>query len=629
MSTRRRIRQYIGGKEEVGAGQKLFDALKEAKGSTPKRHSYELSGDPDRAEAESASYSKAACGRANLRAAGWVDDDFSKPVITVALPYSNGLPCNNRVRELGDIVADCIERQGGKSIFACTPEISDGETNGSTGMKYSLPSRDLIADSIDLMHHGYMADGIICLSGCDKTVPGTLMPLPRSNLIGITLYAGSAQPGYHPTLRDGAGLDPGFVMEAIGAYGTGQIDIEELHKIECVSLPGSGTCSAMFTANTMSSAVEAMGMSLPGTASHPVVTPVDWTTTPDISDDCERLSPQKVNDCEEAVKALMSMMKNGLHSRDIITRKALENAIAIVFALGGSTNAFLHILAIAHEAEILLTIEQMGEIGSRIPLLGNLRPHGIYHMNDLDRVGGVPIVMKELLRAGFIHGECITCTGKTVAENLAAYPSLSDLSTQEVVRPITRPIAPPGNHIIVIKGNLASESALLKLSGKDVKRFVAPAICFDGEQAAFRAIVGGRIEPGSALIIRYEGPKGSPGMPEMLSPSAALIGAGLGRDVALVTDGRFSGATHGIMIGHCSPEAAVGGPLALVRDGDIVVIDVEARTVDLRVSADEMARRSENWIPPRLPLTKTRGVLAKYARTVSSAHFGALTDGST
>lgn len=623
MATTSRRRQYIG---DQGAGQKLFDTLRAAKGRTAKCESYELSGDPNKAEAEPASYSNAACGRANLRAAGWKDDAFSKPVITLALPYSNGLPCNNRVRELGDIVAQYIEREGGKPIFAYTPVISDGETNGSTGMKYSLPSRDLIADAIDMMHHGYMADGIICLSGCDKTVPGTLMPLPRSNLIGITLYAGSAQPGHHPSLREGTGLDPGFVMEAIGAYGTGQIDIEELHKIECVSLPGSGTCSAMFTANTMSSAVEAMGMSLPGIASHPVLVPINWNGEDDEDDD--RLNPMKVKDCEDTVLALMSMMKNGLRSRDIITRKALENAIAVIFALGGSTNSFLHVLAIAHEAEIPLTIDEMGDIGSKVPLIGNLRPHGLYHMIDLDRIGGVPIVMKELLRAGFIHGECMTCTGRTVVENLEALPALSNLGTQDIVRPIANPLADAGKHIMVVRGNLATESALLKISGKDVKKFVAPAICFNGEQAAFRAIVNGHIRKGTTLIIRYEAPKGSPGMPEMLSPSAALIGAGLGRDVALITDGRFSGATHGIMIGHCSPEAAVGGPLALVEDGDIVVIDVENRTIDVRIDNDEMALRAENWNPPALPLTKTRGVLAKYARTVSSAHFGALTDGS-
>jgi dihydroxy-acid dehydratase len=609
----------IGG----GAGRALFESLKAAKGTTPKKESYELSGDPSKPEAESASFSKAACGRANLRAAGWSEEDFSKPVITVGVPYSNGLPCNNRTRELGDIICQAIEREGGKSIIAGTPVISDGETNGSTGMKYSLPSRDTIADCLDMMHHGYMADAIICLSGCDKTVPGVLMAIPRSNLIGLTVYSGAAQPGHHNKVRDGAGLDAADVMEAIGAYGTGQIDIEDLHTVECVALPGSGCCSAMFTANTMSSAVEAMGMSLPGSAAHPVVVP-----TTNASD---RLNPEKIQDCEAAVKALFSMLRSGLRSRDIMTRKALENAIVVVYALGGSTNAFLHLLAIAHEAEVPLSIHEIGQIGKKVPLIGNMRPHGHFHMSDLSKIGGVPVVMKELLTAGMIHGDCITCSGKTVAENLATYPSLSEL-TQQVIKPIAQPFSPPGNHITVLQGSLAPESALIKLSGKALKQFEGPAQCYNGEQAAFQAVINGEIKKGAALVIRYEGPRGSPGMPEMLSPGAALIGAGLGKYVALITDGRFSGASHGIMVGHLSPEAATGGPLALVKDGDIISIDVNKNSIDMKVSPEEIAARAAAWISPELPLTRTssksRGILAKYARNVSSAHYGALTDGS-
>lgn len=356
-----------------------------------------------------------------------------------------------------------------------------------------------------------------------------------------------------------------------------------------------------------------------GSAAHPAVLPT--TNASDI------LNPQKRRDCEDSVRALMSMMKSGLHSRDIISRKAIENAIVVVYAMGGSTNAFLHILAIAHEAEVPLTIHEMGEIGSKVPLLGNLRPHGIFHMSDLSTVGGVPIVMKELLAAGLIHGDALTCTGKTMAENLASYPSLSDLGNQTVVRSVSDPFSEAGRHITVLGGNLASQSALLKLSGKMMASFVGPAQCFDGEQAAFRAIIQGRVRKGSVLVIRFEGPRGSPGMPEMLSPGAALIGAGLGRHVALITDGRFSGASHGIMVGHVSPEAAVGGPIALVQDGDEISINA-AGTLDLRVSKAEFDRRANAWKPPRLPLTKTRGVLAKYARMVSSAHFGALMDGS-
>lgn len=464
-----------------------------------------------------------------------------------------------------------------------------------------------------------MADAIFTLGGCDKTVPAALMPIPRSNLIGITLYSGAAQPGHHHEVRDGAGLDAADVMEAIGSYGTGQIDIEELHKIECVSLPGSGTCSAMFTANTMSSAVEAVGMSLPGSAAHPVVVPATGSS--------DRLNPEKITDCEDAVKALMSMLKTGLHSRDIVTRKAIENAIVVIYAMGGSTNAFLHMLAIAHEAEVPITIQEIGEIGRPVPLLANMRPHGLFHMSDLSKVGGVPVVMKELLAAGMLHGDAMTCTGKTLAENLATYPSLSDL-TQQVVTPVAEPFSAAGNHITVIQGSLAPESALIKLSGKALKTFEGPAQCYDGEQAAFEAIIRGEVKHGSALIIRYEGPRGSPGMPEMLSPGAALIGAGLGADVALITDGRFSGASHGIMIGHLSPEAATGGPLALVEDGDVIAIDVLSQTIDIRVTPEVMKARSAAWAPPSLPLTKTRGVLKKYSLQVSSAHYGALTDGS-
>jgi len=360
-------------------------------------------------------------------------------------------------------------------------------------------------------------------------------------------------------------------------------------------------------------------MALPGSAAHPVVVPRTNAS--------DHLNPDKVRDCDQAVSALFAMMRSGLRSRDIITRKALENAIIVIYALGGSTNAFLHILAIAHEAEVPLTVHEMGDIGRPIPLLGNMRPHGRYHMSDLSRFGGVPLVMKELLSAGFLHGDAMTCTGKTLSENLATYPSLSDIE-QAVLTPVKAPFSAPGNHITVLTGSLAPESAVIKLSGKLLKTFRGPAQCYNGEQAAFKAVIEGEVRKGSALVIRYEGPRGSPGMPEMLSPGAALIGAGLGKDVALITDGRFSGASHGIMIGHLSPEAATGGPLALVEDGDMISIDVTARKINLEVPIEELTKRSANWKPPALPLTQTRGVLAKYARNVSSAHYGALTDGS-
>lgn len=604
------------------AGAKLLERMKAGKAAgSLKSQSFELTGNPDLPPSAPQSFAKATAGRANLRAAGWTEEDFLKPVITVAIPYTNAMPCNNRLRDLGDYIGAEIERLGGKSVIAMTPVISDGATNGSTGMKYSLPSRDLIADAIDLMHHGYMADAVIALCGCDKTVPAAVMPIPRSDLIGLTLYGGAAQPGHCHTVKGGAGLDAGDMMEAIGAYGTGAIDIEELYTIECTSLPGSGTCSAMFTANTMSSAVEALGMAVPTSASHPAMVPT--------TNAAQVLNPDKLRDCTRTVEAVMSMLKAGLSSRKIVTRRAIENAVTVVYAMGGSTNAVLHILAIAHEAEIEFSIHDFGEIGHKVPLLANMKPHGLYHMSDLDKVGGVPLVMKELLTAGLLHGDVVTCTGKTVAQNLECVARLDDarVDGQKVIYPVASPFSAAGNHMTILSGTLATESAVLKLSGKELKHFSGPAQVYDGEQAAFEAIVDGKIQKGSVLIIRYEGPKGSPGMPEMLSPSAAIVGAGLGKDVALVTDGRFSGATHGIMVGHVSPEAASGpsSPLALIADGDVVTIDVTHRRLDVAIADDELARRREGLVPPLLPLTKTRGCLRKYANQVSSAHYGALT----
>eukprot|EP00942_MAST-04A_sp_MAST-4A-sp1_P001648 g1648.t1 len=550
--------------------------------------------------------------RANLRAAGWDDEDMLKPVIAVGVPYSNALPCNNHLLELSDIVCKTIEKEGGKTVYAGTPVISDGETNGSDGMRYSLPSREIIADSIELMYEGYMCDAMVTISGCDKTVPGTLMPLPRTNAFGLTIYGGTAMPGQCDgcyNTHGGTGLDGKDLMEAIGAFETGRMTQDTIDKIERYALPGSGTCSAMFTANTMSSAIEAMGMSLPMSASRPA------------------LAKSKREECEEAVHALFNLMRLNIKPKDIMIKENFENAITVAYALGGSTNLFLHLLALAHEADIDLSVHDFQRIGEKVPLIGNLSPHGAYHMSDLNDIGGVPLVMKELSRGGFLHEDVLTVTGKTVRENLEDVPSLTDIPVQEVLKSLEKPYAKPGNHIGVLTGNLASESAVMKLSGKDIPLFEGPAVVFDTEFLAYEAIVNGDIKAGDVLIIRYEGPKGSPGMPEMLSPGAALVGAGLGKDVALVTDGRFSGASHGIMIGHVSPEAYAGGNLAVVETGDMVRISMKEKSINVLVDDDVLQKRIEEWKGPPQKDREERmnGYLLKYRRLVSSAHVGAIT----
>lgn len=586
-----------------------------------KKESYRITGDPTLPDGANGSYVKMTCSRANFRAVGYKDADFQKPIVTVGAPYTNTMPCNNQFRDYADIIAEELERMGGKAHLAFAPVISDGQTQGTHAMRYSLISRELICDTIEAMHEGYHADAIITLAGCDKTVPGVVMPLARKNLIGISLFGGPALPGQSKRAcgddKPPRNMDPGTVMEAIGAYGNGLIDVEELHRVECAALPGSGTCSAMFTACTMASAVEAMGMSLPGTSGHAATTREDYRAVTD----------QKRADCARTVEALFNLMEKGIRARDIITAKSLENAVMVIYAVGGSTNAFLHLLAIAHEAEISqesFNIERMHEVGQRIPILANVSPHGRFHMHDLDGVGGVPAVMRELLDAGLLHGDCLTVSGKTVAENLAGVPAVSGRGPQEVLRPFGDPYAPKGNHIVVLSGNLAPQSALVKLSGKQDIRHSGPARCFDAEEDAFRAVMEGKIQKGDVLVIRYEGPKGSPGMPEMLSPGAALVGAGLGKYVPLVTDGRFSGASHGIMVGHVTPEACDGGPIALIRDGDVVTVAPGERLLSVDLSAAELDARRAAWQPPS---TKpgTRGVLARYQKNVASAHFGATT----
>lgn len=550
-------------------------------------------------------WSRRAHARAMMRAVGFSDQDFQKPIITVACPYTNITPCNAHIRELGDFICKEVEKTGGKSMIFGTPVVTDGETMGMEGMKYSLVSRELIADCIEMMHEAYTADGALTLSGCDKTIPAALIPLARNNAIGLTLYGGTIQPGK----LHGKDLTIVSTFEAVGAYGAGKISEKELHDVECHSCPGNGACGGMYTANTMASAIEAMGMSVPGSAAHPAV------------DEHNRITSDKIDDCIRSVQALFHMMKEGIHARDIMTREAFENAITVVMALGGSTNAVLHLLSLAHEAEIKLELDDFERIGSNVPLIGDFKPFGKYVMADLYKIGGVPMVMKHLYKHGFIHGDCLTVTGKTVAENLENAPDFTP--NQDVIYSVDKPLAQPDHHIMVIRGNLAPDGAVIKLSGKEMEKHTGPARIFEAEEQAMNAILDGKINKGDVIVIRYEGPKGGPGMREMLSPSAALMGAGLGKDVALITDGRFSGGTHGIMIGHVTPEAYTGGPIGLIKEGDTITIDMKKKMVDVMIDDAEMQKRKKAW---KIPAPRYKhGVLAKYAKLVSSASTGAVT----
>ena len=565
-----------------------------------KRRSEEITG-----RKKTASWIERTAARTMLRAVRFTSEDFDKPLIALAVPYTNGTPCNDHVRVLGDLVQQAIEEAGGKAIVFGTPVVSDGISMGTEAMKYSLVSREVIADSIELMTEGYRVDAVITLSGCDKTIPAALMPIARNNLTGLTLYGGSILPGEYR----GQALNIVSAFEAIGAHCAGRIDAEELHAIECHACPGAGSCAGMYTANTMASAIEALGMSLPGAASNLAV------------DQDNRISTEKREDCVRAAQAVMALLESGLKASDIMTRKAFDNALTVAWALGGSTNAVLHLLALAHEVGVALTLEDIEQVTKRVPLLGNFKPFGQYVMNDLHAIGGLPMVMRTLLDAGYLHGDCLTVTGRTLAENLADAPRRPD--NQNVFYSPEQPFAPAHQHIRILHGNLAAEGCVLKLSGKEMSRFSGPARVFDREEYALEAILAGRIHAGDVVVIRYEGPRGGPGMREMLSPSSALMGAGLGKDVALVTDGRFSGGTHGIMIGHVSPEAQAGGVLAAVREGDIIEIDLGRAELNLKVADEEIARRLSQWQAPEPRYA--RGVLAKYARLVSSASCGAVT----
>jgi dihydroxy-acid dehydratase len=538
--------------------------------------------------------------RAMLRAVGFHDDDFDRPVIGVASLFSDITPCNAHLDRLARKGCEGVRAAGGVPQVFGAPTASDGIMMGHRGMRYSLVSREVIADSIEVVAGGMNHDGVLAFGGCDKNMPGCLMAMARLNVPGVFVYGGSILPGVGP---EGQDLDIVSIFEAVGQYQAKTIDEKRLHAIECGSCPGAGACGGMYTANTMSSAIEAMGMSLPYDASHPAV------------------SAAKDREAFQAGEALVHLIQKNIRPRDIITRKSLENAYTFVLALGGSTNAVLHLMAIAREAEVKWTLKDFDRLGDKVPHLADLKPGGKYVMFDLFKAGGTPPVLRALLDAGFLHGDCLTVTGKTLAENLKAVPSIYG-RPQNIVMPLDKPLAKKG-HIAILHGNLAPDGAVAKLAGLKVHTITGPAKVFDGEEACFEAIQARKIKAGDVVVIRGEGPVGGPGMREMLSITGALIGQGLGESVGLITDGRFSGGTHGLVVGHVAPEAWVGGPIALLKDGDVITIDGDAKTLDVKLSADELAKRQAAWKKP--PLRVERGVLAKYARTVNCASEGATT----
>jgi dihydroxy-acid dehydratase len=538
--------------------------------------------------------------RAMLRAVGFSDDDFQKPIVGVANGQSDITPCNAGLGKLADIAADKIRKEGGMPQTFGTITISDGISMGTEGMKCSLVSRDVIADSIETVCRGASMDAVIAIGGCDKNMPGAMIAIARLNIPALFVYGGTIKPGH----LDGKDLTVVSVFEAVGEFGAGTIDEKQLTEIEKHACPGFGSCGGMYTANTMSSAFEAMGMSLP------------YSSTMANEDKEKELNTGL---CAEA---LMQMIKKNILPRDIMTRKAFENAIAVIMAIGGSTNAVLHLLAIAHSAEVNLTIDDFESIRKKIPLFCDLKPSGEYVAVDLHHAGGIPQVMKMMLKAGMIHGDCLTITGKTVAENLKDIPD-SPPASQNVILPIDKPKYTEG-HLVVLKGNLCQEGAVAKVSGVKTRNISGPAKCFNSEEECLDAILDDRIKAGDIVVIRFEGPKGGPGMREMLAPTAAIVGKGLGDKVALITDGRFSGGTYGIVIGHIAPEAQTGGNLALVRDGDTINIDIEHNRLDVGLTDAELDNRRKEFKPKENPY-KT-GVLAKYAKLVSSASNGAVTD---
>ncbi|MGH9054795.1 MAG: dihydroxy-acid dehydratase [Acidimicrobiales bacterium] len=538
--------------------------------------------------------------RAMLRAIGMTDEDWDKPQVGVASSWNEVTPCNLPLDRLAKQAKEGIREAGGYPIEFVTIAVSDGISMGHEGMRASLVSREVIADSIETMMHAERLDAMVTFAGCDKSLPGMLMAAARVDLPSVFLYGGTILPGKG---LHGEAIDITTVFEAVGARAAGALSDEELGLIERAACPSIGSCAGMFTANTMASVSEALGMALPGSASPSAV------------------DPRRDSLAAESGRAVVRLLEAGLRPRQILTKEAFENAIAVTMALGGSTNAVLHLLAIAYEARVDLTLDDFDRVGRRVPHIADTKPHGRYHMVDVDRVGGVPTVMRELLEGGMLHGGCLTVTGRTVAENLAGLsPPAPD---GEVVHPLAGAIHPDGG-IAILRGSLAPDGAVVKVAGIDQDRFEGTARVFDGEHRAMEAILGGSIQSGSVLVIRYEGPKGGPGMREMLAVTGAMKGAGRGGDCALVTDGRFSGGTHGFCVGHVAPEAFEGGAIALVADGDRIVMDVPTRTIDLAVDTAELERRRAAWSPPE-PRYRT-GVLAKYARLATGAERGAVTE---
>jgi dihydroxy-acid dehydratase len=542
-----------------------------------------------------------AASRSMLRAVGLTDDDWDKPQIGIASSWNEITPCNMSIRRLTEAAKDGVRRSGGVPLEFGTITVSDGISMGHEGMRASLVSREIIADSVECVMHGERLDGLVATGGCDKSMPGMMMAIARLDLPGVFVYNGSIMPGY----LNGKALDITSVFEAIGACAAGNITEQELHAIEKNACPGEGACGGMFTANTMSSIGEALGLSLPGSASPPAV------------------DRRREDDAARAGEAVVNMLRIGLRPHDILTKGAFENAMALANALGGSTNAVLHLLAIANEAQVELDLDDFNRVAQRVPHIADMKPGGKFHMSDLDRIGGVPVVLKHLLDEGLLHGDEMTVTGRTMAENLAEIDPPAPDGT--VVYPISNPINAEGG-LNVLTGSLAPKGSVVKVAGlsKEQRMFVGPARVFDGEDDAMAAVMGGDIQPGDVIVIRYEGPKGGPGMREMLAITGALKGVGRGGDVALITDGRFSGGTWGFCIGHVAPEAVDGGPIAFVRDGDIIKIDVPTLSLDLLVDDAELASRREGWEPnaPRY----TTGVLAKYAKLAQGAEKGAITN---
>ena len=539
---------------------------------------------------------EAAPARAMLRAVGFTDEDFKKPQIGIASTWAMVTPCNMHIDKLAIEAEKGANAAGAKGVIFNTITISDGIANGTEGMKYSLVSREVIADSIEVVVGCEGFDGLVTVGGCDKNMPGCLIGMARLNRPSIFVYGG--------TIRPGAGhTDIISVFEAVGQHARGDISEIQVKQIEEVAIPGPGSCGGMYTANTMATAIEALGMSLPGSSAQ------------------EAVSPEKREDCRHAGLAIKWLLENDIKPSDIMTRKAFENAITIVIAFGGSTNAVLHLLAMADAVGVELTIDDFTEIGKRVPVLADLRPSGRYLMSDLIKIGGIAPLMKRLLDKGLLHGDCLTVNGKTLAENLAGvrdYPQ-----GQDIIMPFDKPLK-ADSHLRILRGSIAPTGAVAKISGQEGTKFSGTARVFNSEEASMAAILDGTVVAGDVVVIRYEGPKGGPGMREMLSPTSAIMGRGLGNDVALITDGRFSGGSHGFVVGHITPEAMVGGPIAIIEDGDTITIDAEINEINLMVSDEEIQKRLRAWTAPE-PNVK-RGVLAKYAKTVGSASEGAITD---